>query len=392
MKNDASLLDIFERLPGEQADFAHTKPSEATPADDIALLFGAFGVQTFRASLVDLGSMRCTHAWHITPAGTKVKDTGDGEPDRSFPSAMATIVQLSPAGPDETQMRRLDPLCWAFAWRVNGRHVAVVEARYRSARGDHGDADVALVRQVCDAGVRAALAWADGPTTGRATTDIDLHRENSTVELASSLGSPDGAVIGSRASGRLTAASAGRPPGTLSWPGVSQRVGFVVLALGLALAGILYSLLHASTSLRMESAQLQAKVDATMTQMVGKALAEGDYGEVQAELASFASLKYFERALVMNKRGRVIAATGPIQGIRMGDPLAADVAGNARVIELNDNAGRIGQLLVWHSAAHDATGSGGKWLAGTAMLVVVGAAATAALLLQRRQRRATAHR
>ena len=160
----------------------------------------------------------------------------------------------------------------------------------------------------------------------------------------------------------------------------------------LALAGILYALLHASASLRLESAQLQAKADATMTQMVGKALAEGDYGEVQAELASFAALKYFESALVVNKRGRVIAATGPIHGIRMGDPLAAGVAGNARVVELNDNAGRIGQLLVWHSAAQDETGAGGKWLAGTAMLVVVGAAATAALLLQRRQRRASAHR
>lgn len=382
MENDASLLDIFGRLPGERADFAHTKPSELTPADDIAQRFEAFGVQTLRASLVDLGSMRCTHAWHITDGGAMVEDASESDPDRSFPSAMATIVKLSPAGPQQTHKRELDPLRWAFAWLVEERHVAVVEAQYRMARNVHSDTDIALARQVCDAGMRAALASAGG-----STWHDPPRPASSAVEITSSHSPALGATSRAPASASLPTASPARMPRRSSWLGLSQRAVLVVLALGLVVAGILFALLQSATSLRTDSAQLQAKADATMKQRVGKALAEGDYGEVQAELASFASLNYFESALVTNVRGRVIAAVGPIQGIRMGDPLAAGVAGSARVIELNQGPGPNGKLLVWERAASEAPGFGGKWLAIAAVLIAIVAAAAAEGLLQSLRRR-----
>lgn len=386
MRNDARLLDILGRFPGKQADFEHTKPSEGTLADDIAVLFGVLGVQAMRASLVDLGLMRCTHAWHITEVGAMVEDTGETDPDRSLPTAMATIVKLSPAGPEQTQIRRLDSHSWAFAWLAEDRQVAVVEARYRNVRGDHGDADVALVRQVCDASVRATLAAASS-----ATPDVDLRLAKPIVEMARQDSRSKGAALRARAFDALPTAPRARSPGTSSWLAAPQRVVLAVLALGLVVAGILFAQQQYAMSLRAESAQLQAKADATMKQMVGKALAEGDYGEVQAELASFAALKYFESALVANARGRVIAATGPIQGIRMGDPLATDVAGSAHVIELNDNSERSGQLLIWGPVAQNAPGFGEASLVTKAMLIVFGAAVAAALLLLlRRQRRGTA--
>ena len=384
VKNDANLLDILERLPEARADFAHTKPADLSPAADYSLLCDAFGVHSLRATLVDLGPMRCSHAWRITEAGVMVKESTEHEPDRSFPTAMATIVQLSPVGPAHTHKRELDPLCWAFAWLVGERHVAVVEAQYRMARSDHGDADVAMVRQICDAVVRTPLASAHGAASQCAPRPV-----GSFVEMASSFRPALAAARLASRPASLPEALTGGSLGRSSWLGLSQRTVWVVLALGLVLAGMLIALQQSAKSLRADSAQLQTKADATMKQMVGKALAEGDYGEVQAELASFSSLNYFDSALVTNARGRVIAAIGPIQGIRMGDPLAAAAAGGARVIDLNQGAGLSGKLLVWERTGRDAPGSGNKWLTTAAVLIgLVAAAAAAGLLrsLRRRQR------
>ena len=386
MNNDADLVHVLERMPGERADFADTKPAAFWPADDSARLFGAFGVQTLRAWLVDLGSMRYAHAWHINKAGAMAEDPRDGEPHSSFPTSMATIVQLSPAGPGQTQKRQLDPLRWAFAWPVDEHHVAVVEACYRVARSDHGDADIALVRLACDASLRAALVLAGG-----ARADDQRRLTSSVVEMAGNAGRSEGVAIPAVASAPLsTTALAGRPPGTSYQRGTWRPVVFAVLALGLAVAGILLPLRQSAKPLRMESVHLQTQAEATMTQAVGKALAEGDYGEVQAELASFAAMRYFESALVTNRRGRVVAAAGPIHGMRMGDPLTANVAGNSRVIELNDSTGLNGQLLVWERAARAKPGLGDRWMVPTAMLIIFGTAAATVLRQQRRQRRGIA--
>ena len=230
-----------------------------------------------------------------------------------------------------------------------------------------------------------------------ATTNERGRRANSVAEMSCAAGRAEGVAIAASASATMPMALAGHPPGTASWWGSSRRVVLAVLVLGLVVAGILLPLRQSSTSMRMELAQVQAQTDATMTQVVGNALAEGDYGEVQAELASFEALKYFESALVTNKRGRVIAAAGPIRGVRMGDPLTAVAARNARVIELNGSAGHHGQLLVWEWAARNGPGFGDSWMSTTAMLISFGATAVATVLLlqrrrQRLQRRGAAHR
>ena len=385
MKNDASLLDILRRSAPLRADFAHTLPAEHSVADDRDPFFDALGVESMRASLIDLESMHCTHAWHVTEAGETIEDPSDSETDRSLPTAMATIVELTPAGMAQTQTRRLDPLSWAFAWLIEGRQVVVVEVLYRMARSDHSAADVARIRQFCDAGLREAMTPAAG-----AALDLDLRSASSIGALALPDDRSESTMIPAHASKPVAAASAIHPRSARSWLGVPQPVVLTVLALGLLLVGILWALLQSATSLRTESAHLQAKADATMKQRVGKALAEGDYGEVQAELAQFAALKYFDSALVTNARGRVIAAVGSVQGMRMGDPLAAGVAVGSRVIELNDTTGRKGQLLVWEQTALAATALGGTGLSRNALLIAAGttaAAAAAALLWQRRQRR-----
>ena len=372
-------------MSGVRADFADTKPSAVTPADDIARLFGTSGVQTLRAWLVELGSLRCTHAWHINKAGAMAEAPRHGEPNSSFPTSMATIVQLSPAGPAQTQQRQLDPLRWAFAWPVGKHHVVVVEARYRILRSDHGGADIALVRLACDAGLRSAQVLSGGEWA-------EDHRRlaSSVVEPARPVGHSQGAATNALASAPLSTALAGRAPGASFWRGASRRVVLAVLALGLAVAGSLFALGQSATSRRLESAQQQTRADATMTQAVGKALSEGDYGEVQAELASFAAQKYFKSALVTNTRGRVVAAAGAIHGMRMGDPLTTVVAQNARVIELNDKTGANGQLLVWEPSAQNGAGFGTGRMAITviaAMLISFSAAAAATLLLTLRRRR-----
>ena len=397
MNSDTSWLGIFDRTPAGRPDFAHTKPFTAAPAEDLALLFGAFGVQTLRASLVEVGSMHCTHAWHITEAGGMVEAPGDGDVDSAFASAMATIIHLNPAGAEQTLTRKLDPQCWAFAWPVDEHHVAVVEAHYRLTRSDQGDADAALVRHVCDAGMRAASGAA-------ATTDVDDDNDvrpstSAVVRLVPPAGRPQNATIASvaafpailaRVPDPAPQAATGRRLRLSAWLKDRQRVVYAALALGLAAAAILFALLQHASALRKESARLQAQVDATMTQTVAKTLGEGDYGEVQAELAAFAALNYFERAVVTNARGRVIASVGPFQGVRMGDPLAPAVVASAHVIELDTRTGRVGQLLVWGHPAPDAPGQSG--LAIAAVLAALGAAVAVAALLRRRHARGSAAR
>lgn len=382
VNRDASLLGILDRMPGAQADFEDTKPFAAAPADDTALLFGAFGVLTLRASVVDVGSMRCTHTWHITEDGAMAEDPSQCKLDSSVPTAMAMIVHLKPAGAEQTLVRKLDPRCWAFAWPIDEHRVAVAQARYRLARIDHVDAHAALVRRVCDALVQAAGA-------ANATPDDPLPPACTVAGLASLADPSAGAASLARtpAQGATVGVSARRPPGASSWWNAPKIVIYAVVALGLAAAVMLTVLMQSASALRLESTRLQAQVDATMTQTLAKTLAGGDYGEVQAALASLASLKYFERALVTNARGRVIATTGPIGGVRIGDPLAPQAVDSARVFDLKANTERLGRLLVWDRAPLPGAGRDRRWLLTAAMLIVLSAAVVAAVMLLRWRQR-----
>ena len=103
---------------------------------DMARMFRQLGIESFRASVVDMGSMAFQAAWTITDSG-EVSDNNPDKPlDSQFPGAMATITQLADAPAEQTVVQRLSPRRWTFAWRIDSLHVVIAEARYRTIPND----------------------------------------------------------------------------------------------------------------------------------------------------------------------------------------------------------------------------------------------------------------
>lgn len=330
---------------------------------DMALMFGQLGVQSFRASVVDLESMAYQSVWSITEQGEVNDEHPERGLDSAFPGAMATIAQLRQASAEHTVVRKLSPRHWAFAWRIDDRHVAVAEARYRDRRDLQSDADTALVRLICDTGIRAGHG--EAPATAAAASDdipqlmwpqVDRRR------------SPRGA-----SRGRLTVILVGLT---------------ALLALSVALLAI-PAARDQSSSQQTEAARFLTMADSTMTQNLSAMMATGDYGDVQTTLSSFESLGYFDSAVVTNARQKVIAIAGAATGARIGDGVPPALAGSAQVFDLMQGSDRTGQLLVTRPQAKSAGGANTSFylMLGAAVLAFASAAALAAMVLPRFLRR-----
>ncbi len=338
-------------------------------ARDMALMFSQIGIMSLRASVVDMESMAFHPAWSISDRGEVAEDPMSRGLDSAFPAAMATIAQMGVSSPEHTVVRKLSPRHWAFAWRIDDHHVAVAEARYRDQRDMQTEADTALVRLICDNGIRAGQA--DG------AAGMGRHAQ---------LGSGD---------------PADAPQ--LQWPGKDRRqrgglAGISPLHLVLVLVSAMLALWLAAVAIpwaRSDAVALQAELtrmhdmsNGSMTQILATTLATGDYGEVQAALSSFATLGYFQGAAVTNARQRIISMSGAVKDARMGDPVPAALLASASVVDLSIGTERYGQLLTWGTSPPASSNQGFLVLLVSAVLVCL-STAVAAVLLMRRQRRRT---
>lgn len=337
-------------------------------ARDMALMFGQIGVVSLRASVVDMESMAFQPAWSITERGEIGEDPLNRGLDSAFPAAMATIAQMGVASPEHTVVRKLSPRHWAFAWRIDDRHVAVAEARYRDQRDMQTEADTALVRLVCDNGIHANQSdAADG--SGRAS--------------AMPAGTLDGRPL-------------------MMWPEIDRRradraaavsplaVFVVVLSALLALWMVAVAIPWArsdASALQTELTRLHDMGNGAMLHNLAATLATGDYGEVQASLSSFATLGYFQGAVVTNARQRIVSVAGTVSDVRIGDAVSPTLARSARVLDLSIGSERYGQLLTLGAAAPAELSSGFQVLLISALLVCACTAVAALLLLWRHRQR-----
>lgn len=152
---------------------------------------------------------------------------------------------------------------------------------------------------------------------------------------------------------------------TVTWPQIKPSAAKhppLVSTLGLTLAIIctLLSLWVASVAVPETLASYQADAqrrrtmsDQTMVRDLSMAMASGDYGDVQAALSSFASMGYFESALVSNARKRIVAQAGLDTGIRIGDETPPDVKKFARALDLRSSNESQGQLLLLHEGNNE---------------------------------------
>jgi hypothetical protein len=298
---------------------------------DMARMFRQLGVQQLRASVADTTSMASQIAWSLSDMGQLSVPATERNLDSVFPGASATISGLPHELTETTQVQKLSPRLWGYAWRVDGQHAIVAEVQYRERRDSVSETDTALVRLVCSAVIRAAQPAGGPPALG--------------------------------------------PAHALVWPAVerrafvsSPRASWVTLALSLlALAACLWLAVvgvpKAQRAMLAQQEQLERVreiSDATLVSGLSQALATGDYGDMQSALSSFASLGYFESAVVTNANGKVVATAGAVPRQRIGDPVNAAYAATTRSMGLAAGPEGNARLLLAQTktASHDGLASG----------------------------------
>ena len=307
----------------------------------LTAMFGQIGIASFRAAVVNLESMDMQSRWSISAHHAAQVDAADGGPDSAFIAAKDAGVALRDAPAEYTLVRKLSPRVWTFAWRITPDRMIVAEARYRDRRDAMNDVDTVLIRLICLSCMQAGNDDdEDSPSAGLPQLEwpaVDRRRDRSWRAAARS----------QRPSLLLLTASA-------------------VVALWLA-----FFALPAASDLaaaqQTDASRVQAMADRTMTNALAAALATGDYGEVQNELTGFHALGYFQRAVVINARQRVVASAGPVSEATMGAPLPAAAGSGAKSAALLRGSEQVGQLLSFGKAAEAGRGASFRALRLTAL-------------------------
>ena len=384
------VIPKFVPDPASHEDFSPTLPSFVEPevSREVAELMEQLDVQAMRTSLIDLDSMDCLSSWNIRFDDAPAEDPKEQGLDSTFHNSMATIIQLNKVPAGQTLSRMLRPQRWAFAWRIDERCVAVTEACYRTPRAEQRAGDPELVRLICDAGIRAGI-FEPSEAMNDHSTQIPREPERPAADIETPPVGPAG-IFG------MTADAVSQHIRRAANSGASARYPYGALALllgGLLSAALLMASHHTATATHAEANRLQIQAENTMTQRLSSVLLNGDYGEVQAELDSFAALKYFDDGVVTNVRQRVVAIVGDLAGTRIGDPVPVTVERSARVFDLGGvGSAAKGQLLTWRASGlptADYT-TQRTVLAGGLVICMTAAVVGTALLIHDRRRRVTA--
>jgi hypothetical protein len=330
--------------------------------EDMARMLRVVGVQSVRASVVDLASRAFQAGLSISDDGVVVERRGDRGLDSLFPGAASALDHLTQGSVEQARLQKLSPRRWVVAWRIDAVLAVIAEAQYRDRRDAVGDIDTAVLRLVCNASIRSSLA---------------------AREAAALPGGDD-------------------TPPVLVWPQVERRaikpparswLALFVLQVFCASMSAWVALVGVPGAQRglaqekAQNAQLRKTTDATLAQRVSNAMATGDYGEAQTELASFSSLGYFQRAVVTNANGKVVAMVGDAAGVRIGDLVDPAFAAAAGKLDLVLGSVRHGQLLiVTRTPPAAASLLGLRITAALTFVAALAGAVTVGLLLPRRWR------
>ncbi|MDP3614333.1 MAG: hypothetical protein Q8R98_21025 [Rubrivivax sp.] len=331
-----------------EVDFRPTDPPPLQEDAQLAELMSILGAVTVRTVIFDLDTRLCHESWQINEYGESSNDSNVGGAITQFVTAMGTIAQLSKTPATETLIRQLNPRRVAFAWRVGERRVAVAEARYRMPQTGRQDQDALLVRELF-------IARMLRPTASEAVAAVALAPEVPNTPAGPAAQAGQGAEWAASPSASLLLSEkppqdvAARPPPTGSGTRAGAGAGLFALMLFCLIAVAMFLIADQQMqSLQSEHLRLRAQAEATMSTQLTAVLAQGDYGEVQAELDAFAELGYFQNAVVTNAQRRVVALVGTVQGARIGNIFPADDSVNAKSVALRgrDQPG-VGHLMTW---------------------------------------------
>ena len=341
--------------PGTMIDKATDAHDALVPAllDDMGRIFRQLGIESCRASVVDMGSMSYQGAWWMSESGAMAAPNHDLPLDSQYPGASATITQLADVNAGDTVVQRMSPRHWSFAWRLDAGHVVVAEARYIDPRTMIVEIDSALVRLLCDTGIRSAL---------------DRDDDDDTALTAPSMQWP---ATQERRQRR-------RPKAALRWSVALTMVsGLLALWMGLV----------ALPDAQGDVARLGSLVERTMVSNLSNAMATGDYGEVQQHLSWFQDLGYFQGAAITNARQKFVALAGAPAELRIGDAPSSSFPTAGRSLDLATGSEKHGKLLLL-SAGPGGSGEGRMASIRSMAAAAFAAAAIATALMLLRQRRA----
>ena len=148
-----------------------------------------------------------------------------------------------------------------------------------------------------------------------------------------------------REAGTSRSAALARPPLVLAGLTLLSMLGCVAAAVWIYLKAP-PAIAAAEGAARAEIARVQGVADQLASSEIAVGLAGGDYGEVQETLARHEAAGYVTRAVVINAAGKSVAAVGGVEGLRVGDPVSAELLGAARKIGIAIGAQNLGQLLI----------------------------------------------
>lgn len=312
---------------------------------DLATTLRYLGVRSLHAGRVESETFALLGSWSIQADGRVADGPAGLALDSLYPGGSALLVQLAKAPLDAIRTLELSPRSWLLAWHADARSAIVAEVQFDTPRHAISDIQVALVRFVCNASIRGHAPAPSGPPPGPAWPQVERR----------------------------------------SRPMPMRNIGPLLLLMALAALCAAWLALVAAPSTReaaavqqLELQRLREMAQATLVHDLSVSLATSDYGEVQDELTAFASLGYFQGAVVTNAAQRIVAMSGTVDSQRIGDGVTPAFVQRARVLELKLGSQTHGRVLfVPTPAAPDFGARAGHIVTGAALASLAALAALA---------------
>jgi hypothetical protein len=302
-------------------------------ASDLARTFRELGVQFLRASVVRISSKAFQSAWSITDQGEISDGPADRGVDSVFPGASSTLAQLAQLVTDATLVQKLSPRQWVHAWRLDEDHALMCEVHYRDRRDIVTAIDSAMVRLACSASLRGGMSALPVDTAGDEALRWPAVEQPRRPRL-------DGATAGA-----LVLAST------------------AALMSAWLLIGVLPSAQDAQALQQARLERMNRSAENLVVRGLANAMANarltGDRNGVQTELAQFQAQGYLAAGVVLDDQGLVVAADGPLPGVRLGEALASPLPAGQRTLALNVASQLVGSVVLIppQAAAQTADGS-----------------------------------
>ena len=315
-------------------------PSSLIPNDAVAngaggvheALWRQMGADACRATVIDLQTLEPRVGRWMREGGASTGVSEAAELDAAFQGIEAMLAHWTqgPTGADTAlQAKMLSPRRWVYFWRLDDRLGVLATVQFLNSRSSSHEFDTAGVRVVCE-------HWL--------TADVQAVRQAMTSTLT---------LPWDQVERRRSAAS--------SRPGLALLLACLagcLLVAGWLLLGGADRAADEATAQQRERARLAQVADGMVVRNLSRALAGGDYGEVQDVLSLQAAAGHFADTVVTNARGKVVAQSGSPAALPIGAEVPSALRAGARALALTSGTQPIGEVLVL-AGPNGAGGSGG---------------------------------